>query len=177
MIFGFDLATRCTGWCAGAGDARPAVDVFRYAHVEEDLGLLARNFKADLASLEQRFGAPSVVIYEAPLLLPSDRLLPLRKIYGMGMILEEWAQDRGAAVEEVSSRAIKKRITGNHLAEKKEVVRIVREKLRITLPEGKIEEDAADAFGAWLAGGVDHHARQFQSAWDTLLFTGRGGLT
>jgi hypothetical protein len=177
MIFAFDIATRSTGWCVGDGAEMPVVDYWQYEHVGDYLSDLARVFRADLNRLEDRFGSPTHVVYEAPILTPHDRLLPLRKIYGMGMVLEEWATDegRGAICEEIDLRTIKSRLTGSHKADKSQIVKMARA-VGIRLPPGDGAKDAADAFGAWLAGGVDHHAKQHQQKWDTLLYTGRGRL-
>lgn len=177
MIWGLDIATRCTGWCAGDGAQPPETGVLLYDHVGEDLGLLGMLWRKDLTRLEQRFGRPDHIIYERPILLPHDKCLPLRKIYGMGMILEVWASDRPdpIPVHEVTLQEIKTRVTGSHKAKKPVVVAVV-SRLGVMLPDGKMAEDAADAFGAWLTGGVDHYARQHQAMWDGKLYRSRGRL-
>lgn len=176
LIYGFDIATRCTGWCVGTGEVKPTLGSFKYAHVGDDLGLLGEMFERDLNALAERFGDPTVICYETPLLLPSDRLLPLRKAYGMGMQLERWARKRGAETCEIGAKLIKKRLTGDSSAKKDVMVDMVQRRLAIQLPAGKEREDMADAFGCWLAAGVDHHAKPFQPRWDALLYSGRGLL-
>lgn len=177
MIWGVDIATRCTGWCVGTGGEMPVADFWEYDHVGEDLGALARAFRVDLNRLEARFGSPTHVVYEAPIDVPHNTLIYKRKAFGLGMILEEWATDecRGAVCEEVDLRTIKSRLTGSHKAEKTEIVRAVR-RLGVQLPPGDGAKDAADAFGAWLAGGVDHYAQHHQQHWDQLLYRSRGSL-
>lgn len=175
MIFGFDIATRCVGYCAGDGASRPNVDALTYEHVGRDLGALAQLWEADLNRLETRYGTPRVVVYEAPIWPPFPDLLAYRKIYGMGMQLERWALDRGAIMAEVDLRTMKSRLTGDHKAKKPQMVAMAK-RLKIDLPAGKIAEDAADAFAAWLAGGIDHYGREHQHKWDELLYGSRGAL-
>lgn len=176
LIWGLDTATKVTGWAVGTGEVRPTCDVFRYPQVGSDLGAMARSFIRDLDALAERFGPPDVIAYESPLLTPGDKLLTLRKLYGLGMIVEWWGDRVGAKVVEVSNGQIKKRIAGNFRAKKPELVRVVRERLGVYLPAGEVERDAADAFGAWLAGGVDHYAKHYQARWDQQIMTGRGSL-
>ncbi len=172
MIFGFDMATRSTGWCAGDGSKRPTAGAFKYDWVGDDLGALCKAWNKDLGALEIRFGTPVVAVYETPLLVPSDKLLPLRKIYGMGMFLEWWCQKRNVHCVEIGAKKIKKRITGDSCAKKPVVVDVVRRRLHIELPADGAE-DAADAVGAWLTGGVDHYAKIHQPKWDAALMGGR----
>lgn len=179
MFWGFDTATRVTGWTCGTGAERPTVGVFKYDHVGSRLGQLAKEWRRDLCALEARFGTPKVIAYEAPLLTPGDKLLTLRKLYGMGMVLEDWAAEEGVRdvhVVEVGNGAIKKRIAGHFRAKKPELVRVVRTKLGITLPEGDAAQDAADSFGAWLSGCIDHYAKHHQPRWDAALYGSRGAL-
>lgn len=171
MLWGLDLATRCTGVTAGAGDAAPAIGVWQFDYCGEDLGQLLADFRTELNKLDAR-GRPEAVIYEAPILLPSDKLLPLRKIYSMGGFLELWCRERGVRCEETSSKSIKKALTGNSFAKKDEMVAVVR-RLGLPLPEGKVAEDAADSFGAWYVG-LQHHARQHVTRWDQAIYSRRG---
>lgn len=177
MIWGLDTATKVTGWTVGTGETRPTTGAFRYAPTDDDLGLIATRFRADLGALADRFGMADVIIYEAPLLNPGrDKLLTLRKLFGVGMVLEDWGQTRGAIVREVGNGKIKKRITGHGRGDKEDVLRVVRDRLNIELPAGEAAKDAADSFGAWLTGGVDEYAKHYQARWDHKLLTGRGML-
>lgn len=176
MIWAFDLATRCTGWCAGTGERRPAFGAFFYPQVGSDLGALAAAFERDLNVLLDRFGTPTHIVYESPILLPSDKLINLRKIYGLGYGTERWAARRKIPVSEISAKAIKKRITGNHTASKDEMVDMIVRRLGFQLPSGPERKDIADAIGCWLAGGVDYHAKQFQPQWDAMLYGSKGAL-
>lgn len=174
MIFGIDIATRCTGWAAGDGAQRPQVNVWTYEYVGDDLAALLEAFDADLTRLEGAMGTPKVLIYESPLLLPHDRLLPLRKAYAMGGYLELWCKRRSVVVEEASAVSLKKLLTGNHKASKDDMVAMCR-RLGINLPRGEAAKDAADAFAAFLCG-VHNHAREHQPMWDRMIYSPRGRL-
>lgn len=176
MIFAFDIATRCTGWCIGTGETKPEVGFLRYDKVGRDIGALAVAWETDLNSLLQRFGKPTVVVYEEPIKTDRDKVLTLRKTYGMGYGLERWCGRRGILCQEESLWAIKKRLTGNSRADKLAMVDVVQRRLGIPLPTGEERKDMADAVGVWLTAGVDHHAKQFQGRWDSKLYGSRGGL-
>lgn len=171
MIWGLDLATRCTGVVAGDGSCMPAIGVWKFGYCGDDLGQLLEDYDVELNKLAARF-PPTVLIYEAPILLPSDKLLPVRKIFSMGAYTELWAKRRDARCEEVSSKAIKKAVTGNHVASKDEMVATVR-RLGVPLPTGEEAKDAADAWGAWYVG-LQHHARAHVTRWDQALYSRRG---
>lgn len=173
MILGLDLATRCTGVVVGDGASMPAVGVWKFGYCGEDLGQLLDDFDCELNKLSARF-RPTIIIYESPILLPSDKLLTLRKIYAMGAYTELWAKRHGARCEEVSAKAIKKAVTGKHNASKDEVLAIVK-RLGVPLPTGEEAKDAADAWGAWYVG-LQHHAKHHVTAWDQALFSRRGYL-
>lgn len=173
VIWGLDLATRRCGWSAGDGASRPYAGAWLYDHVGEDLGLLLELLERDLDALAVRF-PPRVIMYEAPLLLPYDTLLKLRKIYSMGAFVELWARKRKVRVEEADPKALKRRLCGTAKADKKEMVRMA-EKLGINLPDGPGKDDAADSFAAWLVG-IEHHAKQHLPKWDAALYGGRGLL-
>lgn len=173
MIWGIDTATRRTGWTAGDGATRPHAGVWLYDHVGEDLGLLLDLLDADLCKLAERY-PPTVIMYEAPLLLPYDTLLKLRKLYSLGAYIELWARRRGVKVQEADPKALKRRLCGTSKADKKEMVRMA-VKLGIALPDGPGKDDAADSFAAWLVG-IEHHAKEFLPAWDSALYGGRGLL-
>lgn len=171
MIWGLDIATRCTGITAGTGADKPAVGVWNYDFCGDDLGVLLEKFVADLNELAAR-RPPTYVIYEAPILTPRDRLLPLRKTYSMGGQLEVWARARGIEYREENLKVLKKALTGRHDASKDQMVAAVR-RLGIPLPAGEAAKDAADSFAAWYVG-LRYHAKQHLTAWDQALYTHRG---
>jgi Holliday junction resolvasome RuvABC endonuclease subunit len=172
-LLGLDLATRRIGWCVGTGEIRPAAGTWRYDHVGDDLGLLAEMFMRDLDALADQH-QPTHIVYESPILLPSDRLLPLRKIYGLGMQVEHWGRRNNVHVSEEGPRALKKLLTGNHKAKKEDMVAVAI-RMGISLPDGESAKDAADAFACWLCA-VQHYAKPFLPRWDALLYGSRGGL-
>lgn len=173
MIWGVDTATILTGITAGTGADEPAVGVWEFEHCGEDLGHLLEQFDARLTRLaEQR--PPSVILYEAPILKKFDALLKLRKLYSMGAYLELFGRRMGARVEEVSAKAMKKALTGNHEADKALMVAVCR-RLGLRLPTGEGAKDAADSFAAWYVG-VRLHAPEHAARWDTAIQQVRGGL-
>lgn len=173
MIWGIDIATRCTGITSGTGETMPAVGAWHFDYCGNDLGQLLHDFDVELEKLAARM-PPEVVIYEAPILLPSDKLLVLRKIYSMGAYVELWARKRGVKVEEASARALKKALTGNHMAKKDDMVAMAR-RLGLHLPAGEAAKDAADSFAAWYVG-LQNHARQHVTKWDQAIYSRRGFL-
>lgn len=175
MMWGIDIGMRCTGITAGDGSVKPAVGVWTYDECGSDLGALAEKFDFDLNRLVETHGAPLAIMYEAPLLLPSDKLLPLRKVYGMGLYLELWCKKRQVRCEEVSARRVKKTLTGNHLAPKKAVVAMVK-RLGIPLPFGEHTDDAADSFAVWYVALIHHGDRAHLTRWDQALHSRRGFL-
>lgn len=172
MIAGFDLATRICGVTIGDGTTMPAVGHWAYGYVGDDLGALLEAFERDLNAITARIGMPTHVIYEAPILLPSDRLLVLRKIYGLGAYLELWCKRHGIVCQEASAKALKKRLTGMHTASKDDMVKMCK-RLGVPLPPGDAAKDAADSFAAWLVG-LTYHARKHVTAWDQALYSRRG---
>lgn len=178
MIWGIDSATRCTGITAGTGEVMPAVGAWSFDHCGDDIGELMHHLWKKLDALAALRGMPVAVILESPILTERDfskgGLLKLRKLYGMVAVVELWCKFNGVRCEEASSKALKKRLTGNYLAKKPEMVAMCR-RLRVPLPSGKAAEDAADSFAAWLIG-VENHARPQITKWDQALYGHRGFL-
>lgn len=174
MIVGFDISTKSTGYCAGTGACSPETDAWKYEQVEDDLGLLLWLFDHDLTKLFDRV-SPTHVLVEAPIMMTRDKLLTVRKLYSMSAYLELFCRRRGVVCREETVFALKKRLTGSVKADKTEMVRMAKQKLRIALPKGAGERDAADAVAAWLIG-LDYYAPQHQPSWDKLLYGARGSM-
>jgi hypothetical protein len=202
-IVGLDIATRLTGWTAGDGRTRPRLDAMRFPFVGDDYGLLIDLFDQNLCVLVETF-KPVAVIYEGPILVVNrkkkrgdqwtteiglghnggpemetgashtDTPMVLRKIYGMGTHLEFFCRRRGIECSEVTLQAIKKEVTGNHMAPKEDVVAVAR-KCGLDLPTGPAAKDAADAWGAWLLG-LRHYSPEMSRRWDSLIWSPRGSL-
>lgn len=172
----FDIATRLTGWCSGTGEVRPEVGAFPFLHVGDDLGALGARFDEFLDIHFERF-RPVSVGYETPLLVPTDNLLKIRKIYGMGMILEAACVRRGVPCWERDHRDLKKEATGNSGASKDDMVEVAL-LAGIDLPPTKAEgrEDAADAFFGWKIGIRELNPAE-GAKWDRITWSkGRGAL-
>ena len=175
IVIGLDLATRICGVTIGDGAKMPACGAWNYDYCGADLGGLLEAYDADLEKLVTVHGAPAAVIYESPLLLPSDRLLVLRKIYSLGAYTELWAKRRGILCQEASAKALKKRLTGNHAASKDDMVAMCK-RMGVPLPKGPEAKDAADSFAAWLIALTHHGDKGALARWDQALYGRRGAL-
>lgn len=172
----FDIATRLTGWCSGNGEVRPEVGAFSFPHVGDDYGRLGALFREALGYHFDRF-QPVSVGYESPILVPTDTLEKVRKIYGMGVILEAECHERGIPCWERDLRDLKREVTGNPHAEKADIVEVAL-MAGINLPATKAEgkEDAADAWAGWLIG-IRELNPAISARWDSLIWSkGRGSL-
>lgn len=174
MIWGADLATRCTGITAGVGDEMPAVGVWHFEHCGDDLGQLLADLDRNLCNLADRM-PPTAVVYEAPVLVKVNTLLFMRKVHAMGGYLELWCRRRNVICEEASPSKLKKALTGDHAAPKAAMVQICR-RLGVKLPTGEAAKDAADSFACWYVG-LQGHGREHLTKWDTAIYGRRGSLT
>lgn len=157
----FDLSPHFAGWCIGSGEDLPVADAYKFDdHGDDDLGALGTELWRLLDTLHQRFGFTTVG-YEKPILLVNvrtkggerrtDKLVDLRRIYGMGLLLETWCALRGIPCGEETVQAVKKAATGNHAADKKDVAAAM-ERIGIVLPKTKATGrfDAGDAAAGWV---------------------------
>lgn len=167
----FDLATFLIGYCVGTGEDLPHADVLEFGQYGEDLGALGLAFWQALDQLHARFGF-TVAGYEKPLLLPTDKMLTIRRIYGVGMILETWCAAKGIPCGEETVEAVKKEATGNHRATKLEVAERI-ERAGIVLPKGPGRLDAGDASAGWLIG-VRVWNPKLSPLWDRRIHSAKG---
>ena len=176
MIWWFDVSKNSTGWCVGDGSQVPIAGAFQYDSVAGDYGDLGAAFLNHLGAMVGRYGMPTHIGWEDPLMLGRDKLGTVIIIYGMVFLLATWARGRGVQTHHYGHKKIKKRITGNGNATKAEVATIVAQKLRVTLPPTVAagRHDAADAVGGWILA-VDAHAPQHQPKWDAALHGCSGG--
>lgn len=174
IVWGLDISPRRVGITGGDGSVRPAIGTWHYEQFGTDLGGLLHAFRKDMDTFAVRCW-PGVVIYESPLLLPSDRIQNLRQVYAMGAFLEYWCQLIGVKCEEASVQALKKRLTGKHNASKMDMVEAALA-LRMPLPAGEGAKDAADSLAAWLVGLEHHGSRTALTKWDKALYSRRGAL-
>lgn len=176
MCWGLDLSAKCSGYAAGDGSRTPECDAWQHEQVGNDYGRLLRAFRDDLNRLADRL-PPTHVIYEAPLLLKWDKLPTLRRIYPMGSFLELWCIDHGVICQEEDPKALKKRLTGDSYAKKKDMVRVAKA-MGVRLPPGPPDGpagDAADGYAAWLVC-IQHHCKEHLPMWDAALLQRRGAL-
>ena len=176
-LLGLDLGINRTGFCVGDGSTVPLASALRYEPVGEHFGALGVPFKRDLIRLIGDHGVERV-IYEAPLKLRHDSMLTLRKIYGMGFLLETACAEIGVPCREEDPKPVKLELTGTRKADKDAMVLAAR-RAGISLPRTKADgmEDAADAFAVWLVA-VRLYAKQHLPLWDQRIhgraFTLRG---
>lgn len=183
-VLSFDLSPSWCGWCFGTGDGPPTAGAFQLPDCGADLGALANELRSAVMILDQ-FG-PAAVSYEAPILLSHDSLIDLRRIYGLGMVLELICGDLdpenpgaidldgdGIPCGEIDLRRVKAMMTGDTYAKKK-LVAAAAEKLGVVLPakdsEGRL--DAGDGVGVWLV----HMAEYDPVAAAPFIATLRGSL-
>lgn len=172
----FDIAPGLTGWCSGSGEVLPVAGAFRLPKADDDLGAIGEIFLQRLDAHIEAF-RPTSIGYESPLLLPTDKLLTVRKIYGLGMALETRCAQRGIPYWERDYDELKLALTGNRRASKDDMVEVALLcgiDLPPTIEEGR--RDAADAFAGWTIGIRDLNPAAGRS-WDRLIWSkGRGGL-
>ena len=111
MLLGLDLGAELTGYCVGIGDSIPTAGAWRFSPAGDDLGALGDALYRALDGLTTLYPVTRIV-YEAPILLRRDKLLTLRKLYGLGMVLETWAKQVAVPCHEASVAALKRELAG-----------------------------------------------------------------
>lgn len=175
MLLGLDLAPGLTGYCVGEGADVPLAGAWPFEYCGDDLGQLAQALWHELAALHARRRL-TWVLYEAPLLMPHDTCMRLRKLYGMGVVVELFGKMHSIQVREASVQRLKRELAGKSFADKDAMVAMAL-KAGIELPK-QINEgrrDAADAFAAWLIA-VRLYAREHLPRWDRVIYGARGAL-
>lgn len=175
-ILALDLATIRTGYCVGDGRSTPVCGAWIFPHVADDLGALALAYEDYLTAIMDAH-RPDLVVYESPILVGSrDRLIVVRKLYGLGWGTELVCARRGVPCMEAGLRRIKKELAGFSGAAKDDMVAAA-VKLGIALPTTKAagREDAADSVGAWLLG-LRYADRATSALWDAKLWSSRGAM-
>lgn len=174
-VLGLDLAPYLCGYSVGDGSRAPKSWAWQFDDFGVSYGKLGVKLNETLATLHTRW-AFTHVAYEAPLLLDHDREHTLRRIYGLGVLVETWCEERGIPCIEEHPKGVKKAMTGDSFATK-EVVADTAERVGIQLPPTKAmgRLDAADATGCWIVGLREWSPEQF-AIWDAKLKQARGGL-
>lgn len=175
VVLGLDTSARKVGYAVGDGSVPPEADAFIFPPVEEDYGVLAEAFDECLTALVNRT-VPALVCVEAPILVPGDTIVKVRKLYGVLWQVALLCHRRGVPYREKSLRQVKKELAGFAGAQKADMVAVA-ERLGVRLPETQIagREDAADAVAVWLLGLRDVDKRA-SAEWDHRLANARGGL-
>lgn len=183
MIIGLDLATRLNGWCAGDGASIPSAGAFLLPQVEEDIGRMLCQLDDEIAALID-WHKPTLVIFEAPILPSRGRkgnsvmgsTLVRRKLMNLTGHVEFMCTRRGIECREADVQRIKRELAGFASADKRDMVAAA-QKVGIELPITKAagQEDAADAFGAWLLG-LRYKDGALSARWDSKLYGSRGAL-
>ena len=182
-VLGLDLATRLTGWCAGDGLSVPTAGAFDLPQCGDDIGMMLDLLDHNIAGLLNRF-EPGLVVFEAPILPSGGKggaavmgtTMVRRKLFNLSGHVEFMCTRLGVPCIEEDVFKIKKELAGFAGAQKDDMVAAA-QKVGIVLPASKTagQEDAADAFGAWLLGlrKVDRAA---SANWDRVLHSSRGAL-
>lgn len=170
-----DTATRRTGWTSGTGECLPDCGAFLFPQVGDDLGWLGECFESALNYHVERY-RPVAIGYESPIHKPTDALLTMRKLYGMGFQLETFCRRRGIHCFEKDCRDIKREMTGNRNAAKADMVHVAL-KIGMSLPDTKESgrEDAADSLGGFVMSLRDINPA-LSRRWDSLIWGRRGAL-
>jgi Holliday junction resolvasome RuvABC endonuclease subunit len=173
-LLGLDLSSRACGWCAGDERTTPQADAILLPQVGADLGMMGEIYLYGLRALLRRF-TPELIMIEAPLKLPTDKLLTLRKLYGLGVLTMTEARAHGIPYYEADCQDLKKELTGKRNAIKADMV-FIAQKVGIVLPLDlhKGREDAADAFAAWRLAQRLHGDMRVSAEWDRRIYGGRG---
>lgn len=171
----FDTASRLTGWTSGTGECVPECGAFKFPQVDDDLGRLGDLFTQALDFHVERY-RPGAIGYESPIHKPTDALLTMRKLYGMGFLLETYCLRRGIPCFEKDCRDVKRELTGNRGATKEDMIHVAL-KVGLNLPDLPVDgrADAADSFGGWLLGIRDLNPA-LSRRWDSLIYGRRGAL-
>ncbi len=149
-VLAFDLSPSLCGWGFAGPGGELCADAFLLPPMGSNLGGIALHLEDMVVTLIDRF-LPAQLSYEAPILLRHDSLIDLRRIYGLGMVLEYLAARADIPCGEVDLRQIKNLMTNDPFADKKLVVAAALAlgvKLPATDKEGR--KDAADALGCAL---------------------------
>jgi len=141
-----DLSPEWNGWCIGRGRQTPLADAFQLPKCGDDLAALGEAFENHVELLIRNHH-PVAIGYESPLLRKHDKLMTLRRTYGLGFFLEQIARRHGIDRKEVDVRKVKQAMTGDSFAEKKHMIAAAIS-YGIDLPKsGEGRDDAADAAG------------------------------
>lgn len=175
VLAGFDLGMTITGWTVGDGASMPEVGHWKFDGCGRNLGQLGDMFLRNLHTLHRRTGFTHVHAEEQILVRYRDKVLTLRKMYGLGMALQQFCFTRGIPFQEHGIAKLKRALAGDPKAEKADMIRVAR-KIGVPLPPGAEAEDVADSFAAWYIGvGID--AKPHLQAWHRKIWgPGRGGL-
>lgn len=171
ILAALDLGINRTGFCHGDTDPAaglPRVEGWRFDNLKigEDYGRLGGVFWRRLDAAHRRTPFDRI-LFEAPLLDRfRDKLRTIRITYGMGMILETWAEVNEVPIEECEFGEVKLALAGNRKATKDDQVRVA-ERMGFTLPARDADgrEDAADAVGVFLRG-VELYSPRDLPGWD-----------
>lgn len=150
MILGWDLSTKLVGWCAGDGSTVPVAGAFPLSR-RADLGELGAEFQGNALEIHKRFGATHWAV-ESPLLLPTDALWVLERLYGLYFLTHTLANKLGVPCHSATIWDVKRELAGRN-ADKAQMVAAAR-RLGVALPklQSDGQEDAADGVGVWKAG-------------------------
>jgi Holliday junction resolvasome RuvABC endonuclease subunit len=168
VILALDLATR-TGLCAGDPTELPVLDNFTLPSTGEDVGKFLDAAERLARALIEQF-APTLIVFEAPVLASTTALATTRKLHGLAGVVEMVAFREGIECAEVQPSTVKKNLTGHGRAEKWDMVEACRRygfDPKTYTYKGREASDEADAFGVWLTA-LRRRFPQHAHAWDPM---------
>ena len=122
IVASIDLGSRI-GWSLGPIEAvRPAFGSHQLPATGDDIGLLGYRFRDWLRELIGRLGIDGKIVYEAPVLVPGNAMVTLRKLYGLGMVLEMTCRDMSVDCCEIHLMTMKKYWAGKGNATKQDMM-------------------------------------------------------
>lgn len=173
MFLDLDLASICSGWCAGNGASMPEVGVWNFPQFGDDYGWMIDVLHGHVVAGIERF-RPTEVGYESPIWKPGDKLPKMRRLYSLGPHVEWVCRTKGVECGEISLHDMKAEMTGDRNADKDLIVAAC-ERLGVPLPKSQGRKDAADAFAAHMVhlrlSNSPHYPR-----WASAIWRNRGDL-
>lgn len=117
-VLAIDVGTRNLGWAFGAPGEDPSNGVYKVPATQRDLGWLLADIRAWLQPA-LKTAEITHIVYEAPILNPSNNFLTIRKVNAIGALIELVGYDMKLPVEEQLPGKVRKYFLSPHPVPKK----------------------------------------------------------
>lgn len=117
-ILAIDVGTVNMGWALGRPGDRPLHGVFNPARTKKNLGLLGADVRAWLQHTKVAY-APTSIVYEQPIYVPDNNPWTMRKIGGIGLVIELFGYDNDIPVEEMPAPTVRRHFLSPHKVPRK----------------------------------------------------------